>query len=50
MKNLSIPERHQLRIARDTMRMTPAMARIMGGPSVDEAIKIIRRLTAKEVK
>ena len=50
MKNLSIPERHQLRIARDTMRMTPAMARIMGGPSVDEAIEIIRRLTAKEVK
>jgi len=50
MNRLSVPEQHQLRIARDTMKMSPAMARIMGGPNVDEAIEIIRRLTGKQVK
>jgi len=50
MSNLSVPERHQLKIARDTLKMTPVMARIMGGPSPEEAIEIIRRLTAKEAR
>lgn len=47
-KELSVPEKHQLRIARDTLKMSEAMARIMGGPSVEEAKEIIRRLTGRE--
>jgi len=50
MNKLSVPERHQLRIAQDTLKMTPVMARVMGGPSPEEAVEIIRRLTNKEVK
>ncbi len=43
-------EKHQLKIARDTMRMHCEGARIMGGLGVDphrEAAKIILRLTGK---
>lgn len=47
---LTIPERHQLRIARDTLRMSDAGARIMGGPTKEEAREIIERLTGKEAK
>lgn len=44
---LSVPEKHQLRIARDTLKMSEAMARVMGGPSHAEARAIILRLTGK---
>jgi hypothetical protein len=44
---LSVPDQHLLKIARQTLRMTPVMARVMGGPSPEDAIEIIRRLTAK---
>jgi hypothetical protein len=33
----SVPEQHQLKIALSTLRMAPAMARVMGGMSHDEA-------------
>ena len=46
-KQLSVPEQHQLRIARATLKMSPVMARVMGGTSIEEAIEIIRRLTVK---
>ena len=49
-KELSIPEKHQLKIAYDTLKMNPAMARVMGGPSREEAIAIIKKLTGKDVK
>lgn len=46
-QRLSVPETHQLRIARDTLRMSDAGALIMGGPSKAEAREIIQRLTGK---
>jgi hypothetical protein len=47
MKNLSVPEKHQLRIARDTLKMSDVGARIMGGPTKEEARAVILRLTGK---
>ncbi len=47
-RTLSVPERHQLKVARDTLKMSDAMARVMGGPTKTEARKIIRALTGKE--
>jgi hypothetical protein len=44
-RTLSVPERHQLRIARDTLKLSDAGALILGGPSKDEAREIIQRLT-----
>lgn len=46
-KVLSIPEKHQLRIARDTMKYTDAMLKVIRGPSRKEAEEIIKRLTGK---
>lgn len=43
MKRLSVPERHMLRVARDTLKMNDVMARVMGGPSKAEAREILRR-------
>ncbi len=42
---LNVFDRHQLKIARDTLNMTDAGAMIMGGMTKDEARKIIDRLT-----
>ena len=47
MSTLTVPERHQLKIARDTLKMSEAGALIMGGPSHEEAREIILRLTGK---
>ena len=49
MKNkreLSVPEKHQLKIARDTLKMSDVGAMIMGGPSKEQAREIIKRLGA----
>ena len=46
---MTIPERHQLRIARQTLRYSDVGAFIMGGPSKDEARAIIYRLTGKRI-
>lgn len=45
---LTVPEKHQLRVARRTLRMTPAMAGVMGGPTRDEAARVVRELDGKE--
>ena len=50
MKKLNVPEQHQLKIARSTMRMHCVGARIMGGPDHLRAVNIIRNLTGKHVK
>lgn len=44
---LSVPEQHQLKVARDTLKMNDVMARVMGGPSKAEARAIVKRLTGK---
>lgn len=44
---LSVPEVHELRIARATLRMAPTIARVMGGPTHTEARATIRRLTRR---
>jgi hypothetical protein len=49
-RELSVPEKHQLRIARDTLRMPDAMVGVMGGPDKAKAREIIRRLTGKTPK
>ncbi len=45
MRQLTIPEKHQLKVARDTLRMSDAMVRVVGGPNKQEAREIIARLT-----
>jgi hypothetical protein len=49
-KQLSVPERHQLKIARDTLRLSDFGARIMGGMTKEEARAVILRLTGKVAK
>jgi len=47
MRQLSVPERHQLKIARATLEMSDVGAMIMGGPNKEEARAIILKLTGK---
>ena len=47
MKNLSVPDKHQLRIARSTLKMSDVGARIMGGMTKVEAVAIITKLTGR---
>ena len=49
MKTLSVPEKHQLSIARKTLTMSDVGALIMGGPNKDEAREIIYRLTGRRL-
>lgn len=49
-RTLSIPERHQLAVARRTLQMSDAFARFMGGPTKEEARRIITRLTGRPVR
>jgi hypothetical protein len=42
-----VPERHQLKIARDTLRMSPAMAKVMGGMTIAKAREVFKSLMAK---
>ena len=44
---LTTAERHQLKIAWDTLRMPKAMIAIMGGMTEEEAFQVIERLTKK---
>ena len=50
MKKLTVPEKHQLRVARRTLKFSDAGAFIMGGPTKQEAREIILRLTGKPAK
>lgn len=43
MKTLSIPEKHQLRIAKQVLRESEAMTLVMGGMTKDEAREICNR-------
>lgn len=45
--HLSVPEQHQLKIARKTLKMPDAIVGVMGPPSKAEARAIIKRLTSK---
>ena len=47
-RRLTTPERHQLKVARDTLKMSDAMAGVMGGPSKAEARRIHRRADRQE--
>lgn len=49
-RQLSVPETHQLRIARDTMRMPDPMVGVMGGPNKEQSKKIIQELTGRPYK
>lgn len=49
-RELTVPEKHQLKIARDTLKMSDVGARIMGGMTKEEAREVIKRLTGKEPK
>ena len=50
MRKLTVPERHQLKIARATLKLSDAGALILGGPSKEDARAIILRLTGKPAK
>lgn len=47
---LSVPQQHQLRIARQTLRLSDLGARILGGPTKEEARRTIQELTGKRPK
>ena len=47
VRTLSVPEKHQLRVARQTLKLSDIGALCMGGPDKDEAREIIFRLTGK---
>lgn len=44
---LTIPEQHQLKIARRTLELSDVGALVMGGPTKAEAREIIKKLTGK---
>lgn len=43
-KNLTVPEKHQLKIAKDTLKMSDAGARVMGGMTKEEAREFLRKI------
>ena len=45
---LTVFEKHMLKIAKDTLRMPDAMVGVMGGPSKDEAREIVKQLTQEK--
>lgn len=49
-RQLSVPEQHQLKIARDTLKMNDVMVNVMGGMTKAEARAIILKLTGKPAK
>lgn len=51
LKAHTTPEKHQEQIALKTLKMTPGMATVMGGMSVDEAVAFLKRIgyTAQEI-
>lgn len=40
---MSVPDKHQLRIAIDSLKANPAMLGVMGGPSKEEALQILAK-------
>ena len=49
-QNLKAQERHMLKIARRTLKMSDTGVMIMGGMTKDEARQVIYRLTGKRPK
>jgi hypothetical protein len=49
MKELTVFEQHQLKIARSTLKMSDVGAMIIGGMTKSEAVDIIYKLTGKRV-
>lgn len=47
-RRLTVPEKHQLKIARNTLRMPDAMVGVMGGMDKDTARRVIFELTGVE--
>jgi hypothetical protein len=47
---LTVPEQHQLRIARSTLKMSDQGAKIMGGMTKEQARQVIERLTGRKPK
>ena len=47
-RRLTVPDQHQLKIAKDTLRMPDAMVGVMGGPTKEEAREIIKKLESKK--
>lgn len=43
-RELSVPEKHQLRIAKDTLKMSDVGAMIMGGMTKEEAKEFINKI------
>lgn len=41
-KNTNIFKRRQIQIAKQTVRMPPELAAVMGGPTVEEAIAFLK--------
>ena len=48
-RKLSVPERHQLRVARKTLLMPDAILGVIGGMTKDEAREVIKRLGGQRV-
>jgi len=44
IKALSVPEKHQLKIALDTLKMNRTMAAVMGGMNHKEAVAFLRKV------
>ena len=44
---LTVPEQHQLKIARRTLELSDVGARIMGGMTKPEARQVIKKLTGR---
>ncbi len=42
LKEISVPQKHQLKIAKDTLKMSDAGARIMGGMTKEKARKFLK--------
>jgi hypothetical protein len=49
-RSLQVWDKHQLKIARDTLKMSDAGARIMGGMTKEEARRVILRLTGRKAR
>lgn len=41
---LTVPQKHQLKIAKDTLRMNDVMAKVMGGMTKDEARNFLKSI------
>lgn len=45
---MQVWDKHELKIARDTLKMSDAMVPVMGGMTKAEAVAVILRITGKK--